>query len=110
MTSDTSPILVRNEDTGSFGLYHPDEHVIETYIGNDHEEIHGAYYGENWHDAEQEDLHASIEAAIEDARDDIEELRGCDLTDEQERELERLELRLESHENTLQLAKEVHDA
>lgn len=109
MPSDSSPILVREEDTGSFGLYHPDEHVIETYIGNDREEIHGEYYGENWHDADSEDLRAEIEADIEDVHGDIEDLRETDLTEEQERELDRLELRLESRENVLELAKEIDD-
>lgn len=109
MTDESSPQLVREDDTGSFGLYHPDDHVIETYVGDDREELHGEYYGENWHNAESDDLQAEIEAAINDVREDIEDLRGRELTDEQERELDRLELRVESHENTLELVKEATD-
>lgn len=105
--SDDSPVLVREEETGAFGLYHPDENVIETYIGDDREEIAGEYYGHNWHDAEEGELTASIEVDIEGVRDVIEELREQPLAEEQERVLDQYESRLESHENVLDLVQEV---
>lgn len=110
MASEDNPVIVQEEDTGNFGLYHPEEDVIETYVGNDREEIPGAYVDVNWHQTEEEDLQRSIKADIEDVREQINDLRSRDLSDEQERELERLDSRLDSQENVLNLVEEVGDA
>lgn len=109
--SDDSPRIVREEKAGQWGLYHPDENVIETYDGADKKEIPDiGRIGEIWNDAGEGDLAASIEEDIRDVREDVETLREQDLTEEQRDELARLTSRLESMENTLDLVEEVQDA
>lgn len=103
----SEPTLVRNDDADAWGVYYPEANRIEAAVGDEIQEIHGDYLGVNWHHAEQEDLRASIEADIETVRKDIEELRECELTEEQEQELARVELKLESHETVLEIAREV---
>lgn len=98
--------LVKN-DAGQWGVYYPDRDVIETAVGDEIEEVPGRYLEHHWGRAEEQDLRQSIEADIETVRADIEELRDRDLTEEQETELGRLEIRLESYETVLEIAREV---
>lgn len=107
--TDNDPQLVRDDNTGNFGIYKPDQHVIETYIGDDRHEVHGHLVGENWHPVEQDELTESIEADIAEVREDMIEFNERDLGDEQARELERLESRLESYERILELVRELQE-
>lgn len=101
------PQLVRNDDADVWGLYHPDRDVIEAAVGDVTHEIPGESLGVNWYQTEEVALRASIGADIQAVRADIENLIGGELTDEQRQELERLELKLESHEKVLEIAQEV---
>lgn len=104
------PVLVQERGTGEYGLHYPDAGVIETYDGNERVELDvDALAGENWEEADVEDLQASVDAEIEEARKEIDELRSRDLSDVQEQELDRIESRLDSQANVLELVREVAD-
>jgi len=105
------PILVQEQDTGEYGVCYPDEGVIETYDGDERVELDvDSLSGKHWHSADQDELRASIDADIEEVREEIAALRGSGLTDAQARQLDRLESRLDSQENTLELIREANDA
>jgi hypothetical protein len=104
---DSDPILVQEEESGNYGLYHPDDNRIETYIGNDKHEVHGEYYGVNWHDADYDTFQDELRTKIDDVRKDVQDLRGRELTADQEAELDRLESRLTRYANFAEIAHEV---
>ena len=106
---DPDPTLVQEENSGSYGLYYPDDNRIETYIGNDKHEVHGEYYGETWHDADYDTFQDELRTNIDAVRADIQELRGRELTSEQEAELDRLESQLESYEKFVEIAREADE-
>jgi hypothetical protein len=106
---DPDPILVQEEESGNYGLYHPDDNRIETYIGNDKHEVYGEYYGETWHDADYDIFQDELHTKINDVQEDIQDLRGRELTAEQETELDRLESRLTSYEKFVDIAREADE-
>jgi hypothetical protein len=107
--SDGDLILVREEESDSYGLYHPDDNRIETYVGNDKHEVAGEYYGVNWHDADYDSFQEELRTKIDDVQEDIQDLRGRELTTEQEAELDRLESRLTTYEKFAEIAREAEE-
>jgi hypothetical protein len=107
--ANSGPILVQEEESGSYGLYHPDDNRIETYVGNDKHEVHGEYYGVNWHDADYDTFQDELRTKIDDVREDIQDLRGRELTSDQAAELDRLESRLTGYEKFAEIAREADE-
>lgn len=104
------PVLVQEQDTGEYGLRYPGKDVIETYDGDERVLVDGSDPAENWQETDEDELRTGLKSDIEEVREGIHELRAGELTDQQERELDRLESRLESQANLLSLLKEVDDA
>jgi len=104
------PILVHDTETDQYGLFRPSDSVVETHVGGECVEMPAETLPEHIHEADEAELQASLEADIQEVREEIEELREQDLTDEQARELDRLESRLEQQESVLEFVAEVDDA
>lgn len=73
-------VLLREDETGRFGLYYPEDERVVTYDGAIKVEFQGPGILYGWGEADGQDLRESIESDIAEVSEDIETLREEDLT------------------------------
>lgn len=103
------PKLVKHESQDTLGIYWPEQHVIEFYIDDEREEMHGDCLGDIWLETNQLNAAKSVQKDIDRIRDEIDSIKDEQLTEDQKRELRNMGYELDAKENTLQVIRELHE-